>query len=243
MKRITTLIVAVTLLCLYAAAVSAQTPKELDPKVVEAWKKAGAKAGWYGLNRFGYYRFSEAKPKDPAAVPAFLCPSVRVEVIATLPAPSAPFAVDLSGTVMTEVMTDALLKELAGFKSLQNLDLRFTRVTDAGLKELADLKSLQTLDLDDTKVTDAGLKELAGLKSLQTLGLASTKVTDAGLKELAGLTKLQTLILNNTKVTDAGLKELAGLKSLQTLHLTATKVTGPGVNELRKALPDLKIKR
>ena len=34
-----------------------------------------------------------------------------------------------------------------------------TRVTDAGVKELAGLKSLQTLDLRDTQVTDAGLKE------------------------------------------------------------------------------------
>jgi internalin A len=238
MKRITTHVAAVTLFCLCAAAASAQTPKELYPEAVEAWKKAGAKVGWYGHNRFGFLRFSEARPKDSAAVPAFLFPNFKPGVIVNLPAPSAPFAVDLSGTVMT----DALLKELAVFKNLQNLDLRFTPVTDAGLKELAGLKRLQTLDLDDTKVTDAGLKELAGLQSMRTLGLASTKVTDAGLKELAGFKELRTLILNNTKVTDAGLKELAGLKSLQTLYLTATKVTGAGVKELQKALPGLKIK-
>jgi len=33
-------------------------------------------------------------------------------------------------------------------------------VTDAGLKELAGLKSLQSLDLFITHVTDAGIKEL-----------------------------------------------------------------------------------
>ena len=33
-------------------------------------------------------------------------------------------------------------------------------MTDAGLKELAGLKSLQSLNLHSTKVTDAGLKEL-----------------------------------------------------------------------------------
>ena len=33
-------------------------------------------------------------------------------------------------------------------------------MTDAGLKELAGLKSLQTLNLFHTQVTDAGLKEL-----------------------------------------------------------------------------------
>jgi internalin A len=41
-------------------------------------------------------------------------------------------------------------------------------ITDAGLKELAGLKNLQWLDLClDTKITDAGLKELAGLKNLR----------------------------------------------------------------------------
>ena len=53
-------------------------------------------------------------------------------------------------------------------------------MTDAGLKELAGLKSLQALNLGDTQVTDAGLKELAGLKSLQLLDLDDTKVTEAG---------------------------------------------------------------
>jgi hypothetical protein len=51
MKRFTPPVAAVTLLCLYAAAASAQTPKELDPKVVAAWKKAGAKAGWHVRNQ------------------------------------------------------------------------------------------------------------------------------------------------------------------------------------------------
>jgi hypothetical protein len=71
MKRITPLVAAVTLLCLYAAAASGQTPKELDPKVVEAWKKAGAKVGWYRRDTSRLWRFSEANPKDPAALPAF----------------------------------------------------------------------------------------------------------------------------------------------------------------------------
>ena len=62
--------------------------------------------------------------------------------------------------------------------------LHLPQVTDAGLKELAGLKSLQSLDLWGTQVTDAGLKELAGLQSLQTLYLAGTQVTDAGVAEL-----------------------------------------------------------
>ena len=81
-------------------------------------------------------------------------------------------------------------------------------MTDVGLKELAGLKNLQRLNLGDTAVGDVGLKELAGLKSLQTLDLRFTKVTNAGLKVLAGLKNLQRLSLGGTKVTDAGVAAL-----------------------------------
>ena len=57
-------------------------------------------------------------------------------------------------------------------------------MTDAGLKELAGLKSLQELNISATEVTDTGLKELAGLKNLQTLTMWGTKATAAGVAEL-----------------------------------------------------------
>ena len=55
MKRIRTLLgssLGVTLLWLCVAAAAAQfsvnpAPKGLDPKVVEAWQKAGSQFGWY----------------------------------------------------------------------------------------------------------------------------------------------------------------------------------------------------
>ena len=76
-------------------------------------------------------------------------------------------------------------------------------MTDAGLKELAGLKSLQRLNLSATGVTDAGLKELAGLK-LKTLVLPFT-LTDLGLKHsLAAIEPPATLSLANSKVTARG---------------------------------------
>jgi uncharacterized protein (TIGR03067 family) len=81
-------------------------------------------------------------------------------------------------------------------------------VTDAGLKELAGLKNLQSLNLDFTPVSDAGLRDLAGLQSLQHLSVMGTKVSDAGLKELAGLKNLQSLNLFFTPVTKTGVQEL-----------------------------------
>src|SRR5262249_3208931 len=73
-------------------------------------------------------------------------------------------------------LTDAALKELGAFKSLRKLMLN-NKMTDAGLKDLAGLKFLEILDLQNTKVTPAGLKALAGLK-LHTLELRSEQVTD-----------------------------------------------------------------
>ncbi len=58
------------------------------------------------------------------------------------------------------------------------------KVTDAMVKDFTGLKSLQTLSLVNTEVTDVGVKELAGLKSLQTVFLGGTKVTEAGIAEL-----------------------------------------------------------
>ena len=69
-------------------------------------------------------------------------------------------------------------------KPIVSVHLSFTQVTDAGLKDLAGLKQLQTLDLFGTQVTDAGLKHLAGLKRLRTLVLGSTQVTGKGKADL-----------------------------------------------------------
>ena len=94
-------------------------------------------------------------------------------------------------TLLGKEVTDADLKDLAGFKELDWLTLNNTEVTDAGLKELAQFKQLTALSLRGTKVTDAGLKELAPLKGLIYLNLGSTEITDAGLKELAPLKGLK----------------------------------------------------
>ena len=133
-----------------------------------------------GLDKYGRLSFDMKATGLTGAVPAFRIPFWVYRRLAELPVPLVPFGLDLGGTGVT----DAGLKELAGFKSLQTLNLRGTQVTDAGLKELAGLKSLQSLDLGFNRVTDAGLKELAGLKSLQELYLYGTRVTDKGVAEL-----------------------------------------------------------
>src|SRR6516162_5482871 len=123
-------VASVTLLCLYAAAAAVpdrqdKTPKELDPKVVEAWKKAGAKAGWLQPNAFGFWLFFEEKPKAANAFPAFRVYNFGSNALAKLPLPTVPFALQLTG------VTDGQLKELSTLKTLQALNLTLMRVGDA----------------------------------------------------------------------------------------------------------------
>jgi Leucine-rich repeat (LRR) protein len=142
------------------------------------------------------------------------------------------------------------------------LDLRCTGVTDAGLRELKRFESLEKLYLAFTRVTDAGLKELKGLKSLDTLYLHPTQVTDGALRALGEIGLVHALAratagsgqrpaepadvlaldLRGTPVTDAGLKELKGLPNLQTLDLRDTRVTAAGVNALQASRPALSCK-
>jgi hypothetical protein len=217
-----------------------ELPKALPEPVATQWRDAGAKVGgwmpvkptsWMRVDTtFGpsdYVTYFEAKP---GYLPACNFPPriLAKGVLAKLPDPGVPFAVNLGRTSIT----DAHLKELAHLKSVQALFIHSTKITDAGLKELAGSKGLRALSIGSNAITDAGLKELAGLKDLRWLSLHSTQITDAGLKELAALTSLESLHLGGTNVTGAGLKELTGLKKLEALRIARTQLTDAELKEL-----------
>ncbi len=82
-------------------------------------------------------------------------------------------------------VTDAVFQELAGFKNLAELNVRYTGVTVAGLQRWDGLKNLTALNLGGTAVRDAELKDIARLSKLTRLSLTESKITDRGLKELA----------------------------------------------------------
>jgi hypothetical protein len=163
-------------------------------------------------------------PRGPGSHPQiiFLLP---VD-LSRLPAPTVPFALFLDSNMVMDSLTDAGMRDIARFKTLQYLSIS------------------STLNLGGMQISDAGLKPLAKLQDLRYLMLGGqTKVTDAGMKDLARLKNLQILGLTSTGVTDAGLKELAGLKNLETLYLGSTRVTDASVTALKKALPKCKVYR
>src|SRR5258708_4348992 len=110
---------------------------------------------------------------EPAAVQAIKQLGGRVTIDDTLPGKPV-----VGVSFFQRKITDAALEELKEFKSLQDLDLRYTQITDEGLKHLRELRSLETLYLDFTRGTDAGLQELKELRSLRLISLIRTQVTD-----------------------------------------------------------------
>ena len=153
--------------------------KPIDPEIIAAYEKLGAKYGSFEIDDLGTLKFSREKEMAKQRLPGFYLFSLDDGMLLKLPPVPVPFGLETFAQ-----LTDEELKELKHLKNLAALDLHSTKVTDAGLKELKDLTNLTSLDLDCTQITDAGLKELKDLKNLTGLNLRGTKVTDAGLKEL-----------------------------------------------------------
>jgi len=271
MNRITA-VLTVALLWPCPAA-PAQDPKQLDSTVVAAWQSAGAEVGWYGRTKDGGVGYTTRKPDDDMALPAItlwwkpppggnpggqpLNPGCSVAQplkpqnlilqpveLSKLPAPTVPFALFLDSMMAMDSLTDAGMRDIARFKTLQHLSISGTRITDVGMKEfLAFNDNLQELNLGGLHISDAGLKYLVKFQGLRCLSLSRARVTDAGMKNrarvtdagmknLARLKNLQILGLAGTGVSDAGLKELAGLANPEILGLDETRVTDAGMKEL-----------
>lgn len=97
--------------------------------------------------------------------------------------PATPFMVhdiDLNNVDFA----DEDLEKLRGLGNVRNLQMVRTKVTDAGLKIIATFPTLQSLFLANTAVTDDGLQALAGHPKLSGVNANLTKVTAAGAERL-----------------------------------------------------------
>jgi hypothetical protein len=152
-------------------------------------------------------------------------------------------ALEKANLVEIDGLADESLAFIGKIAGLKELNLGDAQVTNAGLKQIAGLRNLETLDLGWTKdVGDEGLAALAGLPKLRVLGLGGTKVTDAGMAALASFAALEELRLMATAVTDQGLESLGACKRLATVKLgRKSKVTPQGIEKLKKALPNCSV--
>ncbi len=145
---------------------------------------------------------------------------------------------------LTAISSKLTGKDLGSLETLEELTLPGTRVGDEGAAEIGKLTHLKKLDLAGTNITDAGVDHLGNLKELVELSVGRTAITDKSAKVIGGFDKLEELWLNHVGITDAGLRELHGLSKLQRIYLTGAKnVTQTGLDDLKKAVPELTIKK
>ncbi len=223
---------ALAVVCLQGSVGRAgEAPAALPAAVAQAWSAAGAEIGWAGRDAYARPIFRPAGSSPEAGdTPAFRISAWTLGLLARLPAPNRPFALELGKSGIT----DAGLKEVAGMVHLTRLGLGYTPVTDAGLKELAALAELRTLDLNHTAVDDAGLPALQALRQLEVLNLFATRTTDAGLFQLEPLQRLEILNIGSIKrMTDPGLAAVARLPRLRLIDLDAAKITDAGLASLK----------
>src|SRR5438874_2734396 len=85
------------------SAATAQPPGKTDPlkplpaAIFEAWKDAGAKAGWMRADKFGLLEFLPENKGRAGDLPAFKLPAWKDGLLAQLPVPATGFGLDLFG--------------------------------------------------------------------------------------------------------------------------------------------------
>lgn len=144
-------------------------PKELDPKIIAAWKRAGADFALLSDAHSVSFPVVGSGPEKQGDLPFshFEAFPWTPGLVANLPQPQRAFGLSLAMTyAVGSPVTDGDLKELAGLKHLQRLHLvGAVAITDVGLKELAGLTNLRMLSISGGSYTDSGLKELADAES------------------------------------------------------------------------------
>lgn len=131
---------------------------------------------------------------------------------------------------------DRAMRILALLPSLEQIDLRYTKITDRGLASLARSRSLQSIDIDDTQITDVGLQHLLQMPQLRSLRLGAerhgSRITDEGMETVGRLRGLRSLRLSGTQATNFGMRHLAGLSQLKHLSMEHTRTTELGLKHL-----------
>lgn len=154
-----------------------------------------------------------------------------------------------------EYMTEDGIAHLRGWKQLEVLNLRGTRVTSKVFEHIAHLTNLRVLDLAFTQIDDEGFEHLTSLPKLERLAIGGNRLNGHCLSNLKLLPTLRDLDAGGIQRVDSGLwglplseKNLARigeLTQLRRLNLAAATLNDRGVDRPghpeaeRSALPDL----
>ncbi len=119
-------------------------PQQIPKEIAEAWSKAGADTGWWGISEDSGYMM-EGDPEEYGlshVLPAFLLSELIDNRLTDLPDPGVSFAIVLSKATVTT----AGLQSLAKFKNLEAIDLSRTDLTAEKLSALKEIENLHSLD-------------------------------------------------------------------------------------------------
>lgn len=140
-----------------------------------------------------------------------------------------------------EYITEDGLAHLRGWKRLEKLNLRGTRVTSKVFAHLGALTGLRWLDVAFTQVDDEGFDELLKLGALEHLALGGNRLAGSCLAALKSMPALTSLDAGGTQRVDSGLwglalneqnlTRIAGLKGLRRLSLAAATINDRGIDK------------
>jgi Leucine-rich repeat (LRR) protein len=147
--------------------------------------------------------------------------------------------VDLN-CLFCEYVTEDGIAHLAGWKKVERLNLRGTKVTSKVFDHLAKLTSLRELDLSSSQIDDEGFENLAALGKLESLAIGGNRLNGSGLAFLKLLPALRKLDVSGIQrvdsglwglpLTDANLERLGGLTALTELDLSGANLADRGVD-------------
>lgn len=142
-----------------------------------------------------------------------------------------------------EQITDDGMSAIKGWKKLERLTLRGTKISDSTLEFLSGITALRSLDVGYAELTDAGLVHLGALTGLRELTVGGNKLAGPGLQFLRQLPQLTYLDLGGQQRTDsglwfvtlseAGLEAVATVTELRELRLTGSTIGAGGLAVLK----------
>lgn len=148
-----------------------------------------------------------------------------------------------------EYITDEGMSAVKGWKKLQRVNLRGTKVTDTTLAYLGALTELEFVDVGFSQITDNGIEVLSALPKLKSLAIAGNKLTDVGLQAVRHMPVLESLDIEGPQRTDSGLwsvsltesgiDAIGTAKTLRSLKMGGTSISGVGLEKLMGSLPNL----
>lgn len=139
-----------------------------------------------------------------------------------------------------EYVTDDGIAHLKGWKKLERLNLRGSKVTSKVFEHIAKLENLRALDIAHTQIEDEGFEHLAGLARLEDLAIGGNRLEGSALAALKLLPALRNLDVAGIQrvdsglwglaLTDANLARIGELRELRVLSLAGANLSDRGLD-------------